>query len=84
MKRGIGDEVNVQGPGGSATYRIVGRVVIPSLGDSQAVADGAILTGAGLDRLDDPASELSHAWVVATIADGGDRRIIEERLALAS
>ena len=82
VRRGIGDQVNVEGPGGSATFRIVGRVVIPSLGDSQAVADGAILTGTGLDRLDDPAFALSHAWVVATIAEGGDRRVIEERLAL--
>jgi ABC-type antimicrobial peptide transport system permease subunit len=81
VTRRIGDQVSVEGPRGAAAFRIVGRVVIPSLGDSQAVADGAILTGAGLDRLDDPAAELSHAWVVATIAHTGDRRAIEENLA---
>ena len=81
VKHRIGDQVVVEGPGGTARFRIVGRVVLPSLGDAQAVADGAILTGAGLDRLDDPAAELSHAWVVATIADQVDRHAVERRLA---
>ena len=71
----------MQGPGGTAEFRIVARVVIPSLGDAQAVADGAILTGAGLDRVDEPSAELSHAWVVATTADHVDPRAIERRLA---
>ena len=64
----------MQGPGGTAQFRIVARAVLPSLGDAQAVADGAILTGAGLDRVDEPSAELSHAWVVATIADHADPR----------
>ena len=70
----IGDRVRMQGPGGTAQLRIVARVVVPSLGDAQAVADGAILTGAGLDRVDEPSAELSHAWVVATTADHVDPR----------
>ena len=81
LQRQIGDRVRMQGPGGTAQFRIVARVVIPSLGDAQAVADGAILTGAGLDRVDEPSAELSHAWVVATTADHADPRAIEQRLA---
>ncbi|MGH9014743.1 MAG: FtsX-like permease family protein [Acidimicrobiia bacterium] len=79
--RRIGEKVRVEGPGGTAPFDIVGRVVLPSLGDAQAVADGAVLTGAGLDRLDDPVAELSHGWVVATIADHADPRVLEGRLA---
>jgi FtsX-like permease family len=70
----------VNGPGGTARFDIVGSVVFPSLGDSLAVADGAIFTGRGLDRIDDPAAELSHAWVVATVGDTTDRRAIERQL----
>ncbi len=81
IEKRIGDRVRVQGPGGTAQYRIVARVVMPSLGDARAVADGAILTGAGLDRVDDPAAELSHAWVVATTSDDADPREVERRLA---
>jgi hypothetical protein len=79
--RRIGDRVRLEGPGGTVRLRIVGRVVLPSLGDAQAVADGAVLTGAGLDRVDDPRAELSHAWVVATIADDADARAVKGRLA---
>jgi hypothetical protein len=79
--RRIGDHVRVEGPGGSARVRVVGRVVLPSLGDSSAVADGAVLTGDGLDQVDDPLAELSHAWVVATIADGADERAVVDELA---
>jgi hypothetical protein len=81
VRHGIGDRVRVEGPGGEASFRIVGRAVIPSLGAAQAVADGAVLAGAGLDRVDLPAAELSHGWVVATIADGADRRAVLSRLA---
>jgi hypothetical protein len=77
----IGDRVRMQGPGGTAQFRIVARVVIPSLGDAQAVADGAILTGAGLDRVDEPSAQLSHAWVVATTANHAEPRAIERSLA---
>ena len=69
VSRDVGDDVRLEGPGGAETFRIVGRVVLPSLGESQAVADGAILTGKGLDRVDDPDAQLSHAWVVATLAE---------------
>jgi hypothetical protein len=78
--RDIGEQVSVEGPGGTARLRIVGQVALPSLGESQAVADGAVLTGAGLDRLDDPSAQLSHAWVVATVADDADPRAVERRL----
>ena len=78
----IGDRVRGEGPGGSEAYTIVGRVAVPSLGNStQALADGAIFTGAGLDRLDDPAAELSDDWVVVRFRPDADRRAAERRFA---
>lgn len=50
----IGDQVTGQSPVGEVKYRIVGRVVVPSLDDPQAVADGAVFTGPGLLRLENP------------------------------
>ena len=50
----IGDRVTGQSPVGKVQYRVVGRVVIPSVVDPEAVADGAVFTGAGLVRLETP------------------------------
>lgn len=82
VDRAIGDRVRGEGPAGTASYRVVGRVAVPSLGDStQALADGAIFTGAGLDRLDDPAAQLSHGWVVVRFVPGVDHRDAVRRFA---
>ena len=53
LKLQMGDHVT-KSPAGDVRLRIVGRVVVPSVIDPQAVADGAILTGAGLGRLENP------------------------------
>jgi hypothetical protein len=80
--RSIGDPVRAEGPAGSSTYTVVGRAAIPALGDStQALADGAIFTGPGLDRLDDPRAELSHGWVVVRFEPGADARSSVRRFA---
>ena len=54
----IGDRGPIAGSLGADRYRVVGRVVMPLFsapgaeeGDTQAVADGAVFTGAGLQRL---------------------------------
>ncbi|MEX2100281.1 MAG: FtsX-like permease family protein [Acidimicrobiia bacterium] len=82
VERAIGDRVRAEGPAGTASYRVVGRVAVPTLGDAtSSLADGAIFTGAGLDRLDEPAAELSHGWVVARLAAGVDHAAAARRLA---
>jgi hypothetical protein len=55
---GLGDRVQIVGPDGRRTYRVVGTVALPlftapagEIGNTQAVADGAVLTSAGLRSL---------------------------------
>ncbi len=50
----LGDTVLAAGPKAKHQYRIVGQVVLPSLGQIQPLADGAIFTGAGFAPLFDP------------------------------
>lgn len=54
----VGDRVQIVGPDGRRTYRVVGTAVLPLftppsglIGNTQAVADGAVLTSAGLRSL---------------------------------
>ncbi len=54
----LGDRVQIVGPDGRRTYRVVGTVALPlftalagKIGNTQAVADGAVLTSAGLRSL---------------------------------
>ena len=54
----VGDRVEIAGPGGHRRYRVVGAVALPLFrppegesGETQAVADGAVLTRAGLQSL---------------------------------
>jgi putative ABC transport system permease protein len=64
----IGDDATVQLGGTTADYRVVGRVIVPRLVDPQAIADGAVFTGAGLSQLD--LSGDSSWQVVVRFADG--------------
>jgi predicted lysophospholipase L1 biosynthesis ABC-type transport system permease subunit len=64
----IGDHTTVQLGETTLDYRVVGRVIVPRLGDPQAIADGAVFTGAGLSRLD--LSGDSTWQVVVRFADG--------------
>ena len=56
LGKSIGDMVHGDGPDGHHTYRIVGRVVFPTLNGNgaQPLANGAALTGVGFDRLVSP------------------------------
>jgi hypothetical protein len=80
---GIGDEVMAGASTGNARYRVVGRVVVPSLVDPQAVADGAVFTGAGLAKIE-PEGNVSASVVPAVrVRDDVDRaRAIREIEAL--
>jgi predicted lysophospholipase L1 biosynthesis ABC-type transport system permease subunit len=60
-------------------YRIVGRIVLPKLGDPQALADGAAFTGAGLLRVFDENSS-SNRYLVGRYARGVDRAAVERRI----
>jgi hypothetical protein len=47
LHKRIGDTVQVAAAKGTLEYTVVGRVVLPTLGDPQPVADGAAFTGDG-------------------------------------
>jgi putative ABC transport system permease protein len=68
----LGDHVTGKSPVGNVEYRIVGRVVVPTLVDPQAVADGAVFTGAGLLRLETPDSVSAGVAPVVRFRGGVD------------
>jgi predicted lysophospholipase L1 biosynthesis ABC-type transport system permease subunit len=51
VHREVGDRVRITGPDRTRTYRIVGQVVLPSLSDPVPLADGAVFTAEGLQRV---------------------------------
>ena len=74
VHKGIGDRVKIAGPEQTRTFRVVGRVVLPWLGndaDVQSIADGAVLTGRGLARLSGP-QDISSAQFVVRWRPGTD------------
>jgi hypothetical protein len=75
----IGDDVTAGSSGGDRRYRVVGRAVVPSLVDPQAVADGAVFTAAGLARIE-PEGNVSAGVVPAVRfrADVDPARAIRE------
>ena len=60
----VGGRLTVQAPEGAVDYRVVGRVIVPRLVDAQAIADGAVFTGAGLDRARSDTTDVSQGLVV--------------------
>jgi predicted lysophospholipase L1 biosynthesis ABC-type transport system permease subunit len=78
----VGDSVRVSGPHGGSPYRIVGRVVLPELGAVQPLADGAILTITGLERVADPSN--ASRYLLLRFAPGADRAAIEHHIAADS
>jgi ABC-type lipoprotein release transport system permease subunit len=49
---GVGDDVTFTGSAGDETYRVVGLVVVPSVGGSDGVGEGAVMTAEGLLRVE--------------------------------
>jgi hypothetical protein len=76
---GIGDEITIPGRKGSPHFRVVGRAIVPQLIDAQAIADGAVLTGAGLERVGTADGDTSWSLVVR-FRPGVDQRAATARL----
>ena len=76
----IGDSVRVQGQRGSGEYRIVGRIVLPSISleSLQPLADGASFTLAAFQPLDAPGENRTH-FLLVKAAPGADRDALERR-----
>jgi hypothetical protein len=76
----IGDRLRVPGVEGPVSVEVVGRVVIPSLGTDAIADEGAVMTGAGADRL---ATTQSSFDLLLNWRSGVDpvaaRRSLEER-----
>lgn len=76
----IGDTVVVHGHNNKKIgYEIVGRVVLPTLGAAQPLADGAVFTGEGLTPMFD--QNLFSRSFVGRFAPGADVAAIESRIA---
>jgi predicted lysophospholipase L1 biosynthesis ABC-type transport system permease subunit len=78
----VGDRVEIAGPAKTSAYRVVGRVVLPPLGgdsDVNAIADGAILTGAGLEAISGK-GDLSSLQFVVRWRPGADLAAARARL----
>jgi hypothetical protein len=55
-----GDRLELAGPGGKSTYKVVGVAVVPTLGAIDGAGVGAVMTSDGLARLDSaPSSNLA-------------------------
>jgi hypothetical protein len=76
----IGDRVTGESPKGRVTYRIVGRAVLPSPAEAQAIADGAVFTGGGLARLYDPDDVSGSSTLVVRFAPGVDKLGATQRI----
>ncbi len=81
LGKSIGDTVRV-GSGKTTEYRIVGSVVLPTLGNSQPLADGAVFTRAGLE----PYLDLNNGsrYLAFRFAPDANRGAIERRIARTS
>jgi hypothetical protein len=63
----VGDTVRARALDETVEYRIVGQVVLPTVGSPQALADGAIVTAAGFAPLQEPGENETHYVVVKGI-----------------
>jgi hypothetical protein len=76
----LGDHVVGRTRAGKATFRVVGTVAVPMVSDPQAVADGAVLTGRGLDQLDDPHDTNDELAILVKFRPGVDQRAAVDRI----
>jgi hypothetical protein len=82
LHKHVGESVTVQRRGDPLRYQVVGRVVLPSLGDAQPLADGAVFTGEGFAPLFD--FNIFTRYFVGRVATGGDRQRLEHQVAALS
>ena len=71
----IGDTVQAVGTNTKHEYLIVGQVVLPSIGQIQPLADGAVFTGPGFAPLFDPNNY--SRYLLGTFAPGTNQKAIE-------
>jgi predicted lysophospholipase L1 biosynthesis ABC-type transport system permease subunit len=76
----VGDVVHARGTHGPTTYRIVGRVVLPRLGDPQPLADGAVFTRAGFGAIASVNDTGFSRFLVGNYAAGADRAAFARRI----
>ena len=74
----VGDPVVARSAKGAARFRIVGQIVLPTVGDVQALADGAAVTAAGFRKVYEPGSNETQ-FLVARGEPGASRAAIERR-----
>jgi ABC-type lipoprotein release transport system permease subunit len=63
LRRGRGDSLELTGPNGRATYRVVGIVVVPGVGGNDGVGIGGIVTPEAFRRVQ-PQSSTNTAAIV--------------------
>jgi hypothetical protein len=84
LHKQVGDTIRAQGPGGAATFRIVGVVAFPQLGDPQPVADGAWFTEPGFNTLlgpqGNPSSQNFTRYLVGTFRPGTNRPAVDAHI----
>lgn len=80
LHKQIGDTVRVHGDERTARYHVVGRVVVPPIGELQPMADGATFTSAGLLPLRDTGSNETD-YRLLQFAPGTDLHAARERVA---
>jgi ABC-type lipoprotein release transport system permease subunit len=75
----VGDPVVARSDKGSVRFRIVGQIVLPTLGtDVQALADGAALTADGFGKVYEPGGNETQ-YLIARGEPGATRQELEAR-----
>jgi ABC-type lipoprotein release transport system permease subunit len=76
----LGDHVVGRSRAGKKRFRVVGTVAVPMLSDPQALADGAVLTGRGLDQLDAPHDTNDELAILVKFRTGVDKKAAAARI----
>lgn len=77
----IGDTVQASGQKGTRSFTIVGRIVLPTIGTPQPLADGATFTSVGLVPILDTSGGNQTHFLVARAKRGVDRAALVRRVA---
>jgi ABC-type lipoprotein release transport system permease subunit len=75
----VGDSVTVAISGVSRDYVIVGAVALPMIADPQPLADGALMTNAGISAISKAGENETH-YLLVRLAPGADRAPLDHRL----
>ena len=75
----IGDSVNVALNDKARTYEVVGQVALPTIDEPQPLADGALMTEAGMSAIGETGENETHYLLIRT-APGASRAPIDARI----